>query len=133
MNKIVAEVIDITNESNLYFLKLKYGRIVLSFITLNLESKIKLGSKVILQIKPLDIGISKNFVGSISYSNKLDTTIRSIENGRFFSSIEVSFIDSIFEVMVELKSAKDMNLKVDDKVTILIDSTSFYLSEILDD
>ena len=112
MSILSATIIDIQNCDTLHIVKFDTYGITLSMMSLDLSADIKLGTKVNLIVKPSQIAIAKNFSGEVSYSNKLNSTIISLENGKLLSSIKLSFFDTILESIITVASSQKMNLKV---------------------
>jgi molybdopterin-binding protein len=100
-------------------------------MSLDLDAQIKVATKVRLVVKPSHVAIAKDFSGEVSYSNKLETTILSCENGQLLSSVKLKFFDSTLESIITLSSSKKMNLKVGDKVTALIKASELSIGEVL--
>ncbi|RLC45308.1 MAG: transporter [Candidatus Cloacimonadota bacterium] len=100
-------------------------------MSLDLSKDIEVGKKVSLNIKPTFVAIGKNFSGELSYSNKINSIIDSIEYGELLCSIKLSSAESIFESIITVESASRMNLKVGDEVIALIKASELSISEIL--
>ncbi len=131
MSHIIAEVTNIREINMLHLVEFKFYNINLHMISLDLIDNIDIGKKVKLTINPSHIAIAKNFTGEISYSNKLDCTISSIENGKILSNITLKFFGSILEAIITFKSSESMNLKKDDRVTAMIKATELSILEVL--
>ena len=131
MSSLIARVSKIQNCESLHIVHFEcYGE-TLSMMSLDLNEDIKIGTKVKLVVKASHIAIAKNFSGDVSYSNKLDSTIESIENGELLSSIKLSFFDSILESIITLTSSKKMDLKVGDKVTAFIKASELSIADVI--
>ena len=100
-------------------------------MSLELNENIKIGTKVKLTCKSAHIAIAKNFSGKVSYSNKLDCVIDTIENGELLSYIHLKIFDTILESIITVNSSTKMDLKVGDKVTAFIKASELSISEIL--
>ena len=133
MSSLIATVSQINNCDNLHIVKFDLKGQTLSMMSLGLSDEIQVGTVVQLLIKPSHIAIAKNFSGEVSYSNKLDTTIVSIENGQLLSSVKLSFVDTTLESIITLNSSLKMDLKVGDKVTALIKASELSIGEIIND
>ncbi len=132
MSNIIARVSKIQNCDNLHLVEFNFNNQSLSMVSLELNKKIKIGTQVKLVIKPSHITIAKNFTGDISYSNKLDSTIVSIENGKLLSSVKLDFFDSTLESIITHTASQKMNLQVGDKVIAFIKESELSISEIID-
>ena len=133
MSSIIARVSHIENCDSLHIVNFDFNGQFLSMMSLELSDKIKVGTKVKLVVKPSHIAIAKNFSGELSYSNRLDTTIESIENGQLLSSVKLGFFDTILESIITRSSSQKMNLQVGDNVTALIKASELSIGEIIHD
>ncbi len=133
MSKLIATVKDIENCDSLNIVKFDFNGQTLSMMSLDLNKDIKIGTKVNLLVKPTHIAIGKNFSGEVSYSNKLDTTIIEIDNGKLLSSITLSIFNTFIESVITVNSSKKMNLKVGDKVTAFIKASELSIGSICND
>ncbi len=130
MSYLIATVTNIIECDMLHLVEFKSNNTALSMISLDLMDNITIGKKVQLTMKPSHIVIAKEFNGDISYSNRLDCTIISIDNGAILSSIRLDFFGSILEAIITFKSSKSMNLKEGDKVTAMINATELSITEV---
>ncbi|MEA3384504.1 MAG: TOBE domain-containing protein [Campylobacterota bacterium] len=133
MSSLIATVKKIENCDSLHIVKFDCYSETLSMMSLDLTNDIQIGTKVKLIIKPSHIAIAKDFIGEVSYSNKLQTTITDINNGQLLSNINLNFFDTTLESIITLNSSLKMNLKVGDKVTAFIKASELSISEVLDD
>ncbi len=133
MSSISATVTNIENCDSLHIVKFDCNGQTLSMMSLELDDKIKVGTKVKLVVKPTHIAIAKNFSGEVSYSNKLETTIINIENGQLLSSVKLDFVDTTLESIITVNSSKKMDLKVGDKVIAFIKASELSIGEVIDD
>ncbi|MDX1808985.1 MAG: TOBE domain-containing protein [Sulfurospirillaceae bacterium] len=131
MNEVKAEVVKIDNLENLNIVTLSFGDIPLVMMGLELANGVKIGSMVELSVKPTHVAIAKEFSGMISFSNKLNARIIGVENGKLLSSIKLIVGETIFESIVSLNSSKNMNLQVDDEVTLLIKASELFIRKVL--
>ena len=131
MSSIVAIVSDMQSFDSLHRVEFSFHTEKLSMISLELSQDIQIGAKVKLAIAPSHIAISKNFEGNVSYSNILNSTIISIDNGKILSSIRLKFFDTIIESIITLRSSQRMNLQVGDEVQALFKATELSISEVL--
>ena len=132
MSRLLATVSKIQNCDNLNIVEFDFHTQKLSMMSLDLNANIKIGTRVNLLIKPTHIALAKEFSGEVSYSNQLQTTIVSLENGELLSSIELELYDTKLESVITCNSAKRMKLKVGDKVTAFIKASDLAIGEILD-
>lgn len=131
MNKFRAKVTKIQSVENLNIVNFDFLGQALSMMSLDLNDKLKIGSKVVLTTKPTHIAIAKEFSGNISYSNQLDAKIIEIKNGELLSSIKLSTGDAICESIITKKSSVRMNLQIGESVTLFIKASELSIKEIL--
>lgn len=132
MNLIHAKIQNILSEQSLSITQLDFAGHTLKMMSLSL-SELKSGDKVILSVKPTNVAIGKSFFGNVSYSNQFRAKIIKIDNGKLLSSIKLEFEKSIIESIITLDSAKKMDLKVDDEVTIFIKASDLFINEVIND
>jgi len=133
MSNIIATVSKIQNVDSLNIVNFEFHGISLSMMSLELDEKIQIGTKVKLNCKSSHIAIAKNFSGEVSYSNRLNCKIVKLENGELLSCIHLQIYDTILESIITVKSSQNMDLKVGDKVTAFIKASELSIAEILND
>jgi len=133
MSNIIATVSKIQNVDSLNIVNFDFNGTPLSMMSLELNVKIQIGTKVKLNCKSSHIAIAKNFSGEVSYSNRLNCQIESIENGELLSCIHLKIFDTVLESIITVNSSKKMDLKVGDKVTAFIKASELSIAEVLDD
>ncbi len=133
MSNFIATVSQIDNCDSLHIIKFDFHGHTLSMMSLEIDKKIVIGTRVKLMIKPSHIAIAKDFIGEVSYSNQLNATILSIENGQLLSSIKLESFDTVLESIITCNSSQRMNLQVGDKVTAFIKANEVSIGEIIDD
>lgn len=133
MSNIIATVSKIQNCDSLNIVNFDFNGISLSMMSLELNENIQIGTKVKLNCKSSHIAIAKNFSGEVSYSNRLDCEIVSLENGELLSCIHLKIYDTILESIITVNSSKKMNLKVGDEVTAFIKASELSISEVIND
>jgi len=133
MSNIIATVSNIQSCDSLNIVKFDFNGLSLSMMSLELNEKIKVGTKVQLTCKSSHIAIAKNFSGEMSYSNQLATKIIAIENGELLSCVQIQIFDTILESIITVNSSLKMDLQVGDNVTIFIKASELSILEIIDD
>ncbi len=132
MSQIVASIRDIKKSGALHLIEFNLEDKSLFMITLELNSSIKIGVKVQLLIKPFSIVLAKDFSGNISYLNRLEVKIKSIEIGDILTNIELEFYNSILESTITTKSFNSMNLREEDTILALIKATDISILEVIE-
>ena len=131
MSQLKATVTSIENIDNLNIVKFDFFDTELTMMSLDLNNNIQIGTKVILTVKPTHIVISKDLKGLISYSNKLNAIIKSIENGKLLSSVVLKISDILLESIITLNSSKQMNLQVGNSTMVLINASDLSILEVV--
>lgn len=132
MNRLHAVVTDVVGEQNLHIISFNFQGSSLSMMGLDLPFGLHVGSSVVLGAKPSHLAIGKNIQGELSYSNQLDATIVSIENGKLLSSIILHVKDVMLQSFITCKSSQRMNLQVGDEVKLLIKASELFVLEVND-
>ncbi len=130
LNKIKAIVTKINYHDGVNIVEFDFNGIKLSMISLELSNKIKVGTVVILGVKPSHITLAKNLTGQISASNNFEVTISKITEGELLASINMQVFDTTFESLITVGSVKRMNLKNDEQITVLIKAGELFIQEI---
>jgi len=130
MNRLNAVVTKIEGEQNLHIITFDFQGISLSMMGLDLPFGLHVGSAVVLSTRPSHIAIAKNLSGELSYSNQLEATIESIENGALLSSLILHVKGIALQSFITCKSSKRMNLQVGDAVKLLIKASELFVLEV---
>ena len=130
MNRLEATVISIEAEQNLHIIHFDFQGISLSMMGLDLPLGLQVGSNVVLGAKPSHLAIAKNLGGELSYSNQLDATIVSIENGTLLSSLVLHVKDALLQSFITCKSSRRMNLREGDAVKLLIKASELFVLDV---
>jgi len=103
----------------------------LSMVSLELNPALKVGVDVKLSAKATNISLSKKTHDDISISNQLEGVVKSIENGMILSSVNIQIEDIFLQSIISSKSASKMDIKVGDKIVVLIKASDIAIVEIL--
>lgn len=127
MNTIKATITHIDSVDNLNIVSFQAGKLSLKMMSLDLSDSIKIGKDVILYAKPTAVAIAKNLTGMLSYSNRLNAVIKTVNNGDLLSSISLMVEDELLESIITVASSKIMDLKIADEVVVLIKASDLYI------
>ena len=130
---MVATVKSIENLEQLNIVEFEFNAHVLKMMSLDLNTNIRVGKKVVLSVKPTNIALAKDLAGEISFSNQMEATIQTLTHGKLFSSVGLAINDIVFESIITLSSAKRMNLRINDKVIMLIKASDLFILDVFDD
>lgn len=133
MSKILATIKDVKTVDSLNIVTFDFFGNELKMMSLELSKNIHIGTKVLLGVKPTSIAIAKSFSGEISFSNRLTGKIVSVDNGELLSNIKVEIATSIFESIITKQSSLNMDLKVEDEVSVFIKASELLIVEVYND
>lgn len=133
MSQFVATIKKIDNVDSLNIVEFAFYRAALKMMSLDLNSNMQIGKRVLLSVKPTNIIIGKNLIGDISLANKIVATIEQIENGKLLSSILLKVEDIFLESIITCESSSRMNLQLGDEVSIFIKASDLSIEEVLND
>lgn len=133
MNKIAAKVTNIKNIDSLNIVEFDFKGQKLTMMSLELFGNIKPLSKVILACKASSIGVAKNLSGELSYSNRLDCTLESMQTGELLCTLSLKISeDTALESIITKASASRMNLRLGDKLEALIKASDLSIYKIVE-
>lgn len=133
MSQMVATVKSIENLEQLNIVEFEFNAHVLKMMSLDLNSNISIGKKVLLSVKPTNIALAKDLAGEISFSNQIAATIQTLTHGKLLSSVGLIIDNIVFESIITLSSAKRMNLRINDEVIMLIKASDLFILDVFDD
>jgi len=134
VSKFEAEVTQIDSSSSLHIVKLKVKSHILTLMSLELFEGVRLGSRVTLSVKPMNIALAtQTLEGSMtSFENILPVRLRSIESSTLLARVELLFEDISLEAILTQERVIQMALKEGDTLFALIqanDISIHYKSE----
>jgi len=131
MSKLEASIKNIESLKTLNIVTFDFFGLELKMMSLELEESMQVGKKVCLGIKPTSVAIAKDLSGVLSYSNQINSTIKSMDMGELLCSIKLLACESVFESIITTASAKRMELKEGDSVVALIKANEISIVEVL--
>ena len=132
MSSIIATISQIQKCDSLHLVHFVCEAQHLSMMSLDLDKKIQIGTKVALAIKPTHISIAKNFVGKLSDSNQFKTKISAIEKGKLLTKVILSAEKTHLEAIITLEACESMNLQMEDEVFAIMNASELSISQILE-
>ena len=133
MSMINASITKIQTVDSLNIVSFDFLGTTLNMMSLDLSDEMQVGREVILNVKPFNITIVKDFYGDISYSNRLDAVVKSCENGKLLSSVKLLVNGEVFESIITKELALEMKLRAGDKVLVMIKANDLSIQEVLND
>ena len=133
MSMINASISKIQTVDSLNIVSFDFLGTTLNMMSLDLSDEMQVGREVILNVKPFNITIVKDFYGDISYSNRLDAVVKSCENGKLLSSVKLLVNGEVFESIITKELALEMKLRAGDKVLVMIKANDLSIQEVLND
>lgn len=130
MNELKAVVTNIDNLDSLNIVGFDYKGVNLSMMSLDLHN-VQIGTKVILTVKASDVAIAKEFDGLISLSNEIKGEITKLNMGKLLCSLQISSSGDTITSIITTKSAKRMNLKLNDSVTAFVKASSLSIKKVI--
>ena len=131
MKPMIATITKIENVGSLHVVSFDFFGEVLKMMSLDLSDEVKVEKEVELTIKPTHLVVTKAFSGNVSVTNMLQAKVISCENGRLLSVIEVSVKEAVLESIMIVEASLDMDLKVDDEVSIMIAESELSIAKVL--
>lgn len=133
MSSIKAKITDIQTLKNLNIVSFEFYQTILTMTSLELSSNIKVGKEVILGVNSTHIGIAKGIKTEevLSYANQIKCTIIELEIGELLSCVKLKAGNGFLESLITSKSAKRLNLELNQEVIALINSNELSIKEIL--
>ncbi|RUM62785.1 MAG: transporter [Sulfurimonas sp.] len=131
MSQFQASIINIQKHDALHIVTFQTEAFTLHMMSLELDEKISVGTKVLLGVKASSVAIAKAFSGELSYANQLELEVHKIQEGELLCSLELKAQNFELESIITLGSKNRMKLQVADTITALIKSSDLYITEVL--
>lgn len=131
MNKLTGKVIRIDSDEALSLVDLEVSNETLSCVLLETPataSYLRLGQEVSLLFKETEVAIGKNLTGQISLRNRINSKIKSIQNGKILSKITLDFKGQDVVSIISSRSQEKLDLKIGDEVEWLVKANEISLS-----
>jgi len=132
MNFFIAKVKTIEKLEELTVVTLFIQNQSLQIITLEISSRLKIGSMVTLEVKSSSVILAPLFSGVKSSANQLKCCVKNITYGKLLCVVEVNLEGCTIESMALQESIKKMNFKKDDTILVLINPTELSIGKIYD-
>ena len=128
-----ANITNIKNIENLNIVTFDSYGLQLKMVSLELSPKLQVGSEVVLGVKATAISIAKTLmeVDTLSFDNKIEMNIKTIELGEILSILQLSKGERMLESLITTDSAQKMQLKEGESVIALINASDLSIVEII--
>lgn len=123
MNEIKTKVTRIITKDDLSLIEF------VDFSMLSLAVNLEIDDEVLISFKPSSVAIAKGNFELLSHSNQIKTNISNLEIGEILTNVKAKFKSFEIESIISSKSAKRLNLKQYDEITLLIKATDIFLKE----
>ena len=134
MSNLQAKIVDIQGDENLHIVKFDFCGDTIVMMSLELNPSIKIGTEVILSVKSTAIAIAKSKSNTLSHSNQINATVKQIESATLLSNITLSLSNStIVESIITTDAQRRLNLKIDEKVVLLIKANDISILRTVDE
>jgi molybdopterin-binding protein len=133
MNKLEVIVKKIDAVESLHIVSFDFFGVELKMMSLELNEKITVGTKVVLAVKPTHVSFAKNFAGHISVTNQFKARIKGINKGKLLSSAIFEAKYTLIESVFTTESLRKLNLQLHDEFLILIKASDIFIKEIIND
>lgn len=133
MNKLEVIVKKIDAVESLHIVSFDFFGVELKMMSLELNEKITVGTKVVLAVKPTHVSFAKNFAGHISVTNQFKARIKGINKGKLLSSAIFEAKYTLIESVFTSDSLRRLNLQLHDEFLILIKASDISIKEIIND
>jgi len=130
MNHIYATITEIQSTQELRLVHFRSKEHSLAMVSLQLDPTIQKQTQVALTTKATNIALAKEPISQLSHANQLSVTIKSIQKGAILYAFELLFEESILESIITAKAAQQMDLKIGDQLTALIQASDLSIAEI---
>ena len=132
MNRLIVTVENIESIDLINLIKLKIENCKITVLSLELDSKLKKDTQVIIGFKPNKVIVAKNINNALSLSNQFDAKVISVEIGKLLCKLKLSICeDNIISSIFLKNTLKKMDLKVGDKITAFVEASDISILGIL--
>jgi len=127
MNTLAARITHKERVEPLHLLRCAVGTQSMTMLSLQIEPTLNVGMHVILSVKSTDIMLSKHNDISLSVGNRLQARVTGVRNGTLLSSITLDVEGMALESIMTLQASLQLELHVNDAVTVLIKESDIAL------
>jgi molybdate transport system regulatory protein len=130
VNRIEAHVSHIERQDNIAIVSFDAQGHPMRMMALGLTIPVSPGTRVILGTKASHVALAKNLSGDLSFSNRLDALIESVETGALLCSVMLRVGPTLMESIITRESAQKMELKPGDRVTAIIKASDLSIVDV---
>ncbi len=132
MNILQGHITGLTTSENLTLVDAQVGSVTMTAITIGSPEKnsyLLINRKIDLLFNESEVSIGKDLGGLISMNNRIDCIIESLERGKIFTRVFLSFGGQSMKSLITARSAERLALKEGEMVTALIKTNEVFLRE----
>lgn len=133
MSELIATVTKIKSQDSLNLVDFDFLGRPLRMMSLELASNISVGSQVKLMLKPTAVALGRDVSGILSYSNRLDATVKQINRGKLLCSVLLDCNGSTLESIITKESFLRLQIGQGDVVTAFIKASELSIKEVCHD
>ena len=130
MSQINATITAIEAQDILHIVSFDAAGKQLKMMSLDLDSRLAVGTAVVLSVKATAVALAKALQGSLSYSNQILVQIEEIQSGKLLTTLSLKSDTLSLESIITTASATRMALAAGEQVTALIKSSDLSIIEI---
>ena len=132
MNKIKAVVNELSNIEGITKIIGEFGGKTIKAVTLEAPCNVRSGIASFFVFKETEVGLAKNLSGEISFSNRFEGELASLEKGKVLARVSIDIGMQTITSIITTEAAERLEICVGDKITAFVKATEVSL-EALDE
>jgi len=131
MNRFLVRVIEIEFLDNLNIVTYDFQGTILKMMGLELDSRVTIGSELILSVKPTSLALFRNSTKDFTSSNEIEMQVHSINRGKLLSSVKLFKKETMIEAIVLSNSLDTLCIEKESKAYVVINPSDLFIVEVL--
>ncbi|HLA99866.1 MAG TPA: TOBE domain-containing protein [Bacteroidota bacterium] len=130
MNSFTGRISSISTSGAVSRVGVDVGGSVLSAVVLETPgtaSYLRTGSTIVCLFKETEVGLARDLSGPVSYGNRIDGTVESVEEGVLFTRIRLDWAGGKVTALIGTAEAAVMAVKGGDRLTALVNPAGISL------
>ncbi len=131
MNCLDGQIVNLISDKNMTIIDMNVSGSSLKTIiieTFDTASFLKIGNQLSVMFKETEVNIAKDFTGKISFQNRLNCSVKSINKGKLLSQITLNFHSHDISAIIATSECDGLELKENDTVLALIKATEIMVA-----